>query len=123
MNNFSENLSTLMNTRKISQLALAREAGISQAAISRYLKGATTPSAHDLCSLADYFGISMDSLWKPTAYPQEDNQPHQQAAPMRREEGQHGSVEDELNELKHSLRVIFRAMTEPAPNKSDTFRK
>lgn len=59
---FSERLNLLMKRRKITQTALRKATGISQAALSYYC-GGRAPTSEHLCRLADYFGITMDALW------------------------------------------------------------
>ena len=87
-----------MQERKISQTALAAATGISQASISRYLNGETPPGARELKSLADFFGLSMDELWTgEKSYTETDGK----------------AAKEELAELKRSLRIVFRAMSEP----------
>lgn len=87
-----------MRERKLSQTALAKTTGISQASISRYLSGEVPPGARELKSLADFFGLSMDELWTgEKSYAETDGK----------------AAKEELAELKRSLRIVFRAMSEP----------
>lgn len=95
---FPENLRRLMRERKLSQTSLASSAGISQASISRYLSGEVPPGARELKRLADLFNCSMDELWTgEKSYAETDGK----------------AAKEELAELKRSLRIVFRAMSEP----------
>lgn len=47
---------------KSSQSAVARDTGLTQSAIGRYLKGIGEPTTATLQKLADYFGVSMLKL-------------------------------------------------------------
>jgi len=105
MDKFSLNLEKIMQERKINQTALALQTGISQAAISRYIKGIASPGAKELHCIAKAFGVSMDELWTGACYT-ESNRIENSAA------------EKELAELKRSLRIVFRAMSEPDPPSS-----
>lgn len=107
MSSFSENLAFFMQQRLVSQSALARATGVSQAAISRYVKGLTLPAAADLYEISKFFEVSMDELWTGTPHPLEDSEQANEPT----------SAEKELAELKHSLRVVFRAMSEPGNSK------
>ena len=48
--------------KEISQSAVAREIGITQSAVHRYMKGIGEPSQATLEKLADYFGVSVPWL-------------------------------------------------------------
>jgi transcriptional regulator with XRE-family HTH domain len=61
MSSFSETLARLMKERNLTQAQLADATGISQAAISRYLKG-RTPKTSELVKLAKQFGVAGDYL-------------------------------------------------------------
>ena len=47
---------------KLSQRELARLTGITQASISRWESNANSISIEDLCTLADFYKISIDEL-------------------------------------------------------------
>ena len=47
---------------KLSQRELARLTGITQASISRWEANANSISIEDLCTLADFYKISIDEL-------------------------------------------------------------
>ena len=100
--NFRSRLQDLLDDRGWSQSALARATGLSQAVISKYLLGKSEPGARELGQIADAFGVTMDVLWRGV---KTDTQSNSDAA-------------IELAELKHSLRVVFRAMSEPDPPSS-----
>ena len=62
MSNFSTNLATLLKNRKIRQRTLAKEVGISQAAISYYLKGGRIPKSNHLIAIAQFFNVDCVQL-------------------------------------------------------------
>lgn len=47
---------------KLSQLKLSKKTGISQQNISRWEKNLNMPNLDDLCTLAKFYGISLDEL-------------------------------------------------------------
>jgi hypothetical protein len=71
---FSGRLRTLMQERKVPQVRLAQEFRVSQAAVSKWLKG-TVPSGATLVRLAHFFGVTpeellgLDSRRRPEARP------------------------------------------------------
>lgn len=95
--NFRSRLQSLLDARGWSQSTLARMTGLSQAVISKYLLGKSSPGARELGQIAQAFGVSMDSMW----YGVERAAASEQTATA------------ELAELKRSLRIVFRAMSEP----------
>lgn len=105
MVNFSENLKQVMKIQRVTQLALAANTGISQAAISRYIKGISSPGAKELYAIASALSVSMDYLWTGENNTNLYNGT-EIIAPT-------SDAEQELSELKNSLRVVFRAMSEP----------
>lgn len=60
--NFSFNLQNLLKKNGISQRALAEELGISNTAISRYIKGENEPSVSLLLQLKDNYNINIDDF-------------------------------------------------------------
>lgn len=97
--NFRCRLQQLLDERGWSQSALARLSGLSQAVISKYLLGKSEPGARELGQIADAFGVTMDVLWYGASRHGSDS----------------NSAAVELAELKRSLRIVFRAMSEPDP--------
>lgn len=61
-NNFSIRLLECRKTAALSQKALANIIGVSDAAVTMMEKGKRAPSFEILCSLADYFNVSLDYL-------------------------------------------------------------
>lgn len=55
-------LNTLMNSRGISNYALAKYLGCSQSTIKNWLTGLTSPSNEKLKMISEYFGVSADYL-------------------------------------------------------------
>ena len=57
---FAENLKELIGERSIS--SVAKEIGIPQQTLSRYLHGQREIGLENLCKIADYFCIDLDVL-------------------------------------------------------------
>lgn len=68
-----ENISNLCKERKISIAKLEQDVGLGNATIRGW--ATSSPSAKNLKAVADYFGVSMDSLMKPQ--PPEPNEAYQ----------------------------------------------
>lgn len=68
---FSERLKELRRTKKISQVALAKELNITQQAVGKWETGRSQPDPDTLRRLADYFGTTVDYLLarSESAYP------------------------------------------------------
>ena len=60
--NFSVNLQTLRELRKLTQAELGARAGIAAASISHFETGQRAPSLDSLVKLADALNISVDAL-------------------------------------------------------------
>lgn len=54
----------LFKKMKITQKEVAKSTGISEAAISKYIKGTRTPSSRNLFKLANFFGLSIEDFWE-----------------------------------------------------------
>lgn len=59
---FSSRLAAEMRRRGWNQSDVARESGLSQPSIHRYLKGATEPKLSDVMALAGAFKLSLDDF-------------------------------------------------------------
>lgn len=59
---FGNNIKQLRRERKITQDKLAKILGVTGANISKYENNVITPPIEIMCSIADYFGVSVDSL-------------------------------------------------------------
>lgn len=64
---FSKNLSRLMRQKGYTQLSFAKAIGVSQGAISMYVREKSTPGARELQLMADLLEVSMDYLWRRNA--------------------------------------------------------
>lgn len=53
-----------MTSRGINQVRLSQETGVTQSAISQYLKRDRSPRPEELERLAEFFGVSMDTMWR-----------------------------------------------------------
>lgn len=62
MSSFSARLKELRSSRKLSQLDLAREIGVSQRAVSYYELGEDIPTLDVLIKIADFFDVTLDYL-------------------------------------------------------------
>jgi transcriptional regulator with XRE-family HTH domain len=58
---FAGQLRALMQERKVTQVRLAQEFRVSQAAVSKWLRG-TVPSGETLVRLAHFFGVTPEQL-------------------------------------------------------------
>ena len=56
------NLKVLRKSKKITQLKLSMDLGVSQELISRYEKGSSFPQPQMLITIANYFNCSVDYL-------------------------------------------------------------
>lgn len=63
-----ENLKKIREIKKLTQLQLAVQIGVSQEIINKYEKGIAKPSVKNLEKLADYFNCSTDYLLDRTSY-------------------------------------------------------
>ena len=59
---FHEKLKFLLNLNHLSYRKLSKATGISEASIGTYARGEREPSLGTLLCLADYFGVTVDSL-------------------------------------------------------------
>lgn len=57
-----QNLASLRKMKNISQEELANRVGVSRQAVAKWERGATTPDMENGLLLADYFGVSLDTL-------------------------------------------------------------
>lgn len=58
----NKKLKELMEKKNVTQAELAEIAGVSQPFMSYLIKGYKTPSVPVLKRIADYFGVTMESL-------------------------------------------------------------
>ncbi|GHU54195.1 transcriptional regulator [Clostridia bacterium] len=61
-NMFSKRLKTLRMSKNLKQSDLAKSVGVTNKAVSRIEVGQCAASIEVLCSLADYFNVSLDYL-------------------------------------------------------------
>ncbi len=66
MSLFQEKVRELMIRENINQKELSRKSGISEASLSRYLKGTTQPRMDVLINIANVFNVDVNTLTKPT---------------------------------------------------------
>lgn len=69
---FAEQLRALMDRKDMKAVDLARATGLSEAAISDYLKGKKEPRGKQSVALAKALGVSLDVLWE-TGFGLRDN--------------------------------------------------
>ncbi len=62
MSTFSDRLKELRSSKKLSQLDLAREIGVSQQAVSYCELGEDIPTLDVLIKIADFFDVTLDYL-------------------------------------------------------------
>ena len=68
--NFSERLSALRKTKDISMADLGKYLSVTDEAVRLLEKGKRSPSFEVLCTLADYFDVSLDYLTGRTDNPE-----------------------------------------------------
>lgn len=95
---FAENLRHLMQEKNINQARLATLSDVAQSGISKYVNGTALPRVGEFVRMAEALDVSLDTLWYGLS---------------EKESVSNNKAEKELGELKHSLRVVFRAMSEP----------
>ncbi|MGI5892868.1 MAG: helix-turn-helix transcriptional regulator [Bacillota bacterium] len=59
---FAQRLKQLRQQHKLTQQQLADATGVGRATLAHYEAGTSEPGLTNLIKLADYFGISLDSL-------------------------------------------------------------
>jgi len=62
MTSFPERLKELRKDKKLSQNALSKQIGISQAAIAKWEKGIIVPTLESAVIIAKFFNVSIDFL-------------------------------------------------------------
>ena len=84
--NFARSLESLRLARGWTQRQLADASGLTQSAVSNYLKGTRSPGADELHALSTVLGVTMDFLWtgKPPSPAALDAAKHDEA--IRQEE-------------------------------------
>lgn len=58
-----QSLKSLIDTKQISQRALARYLGISTASLSRYINKKRVPDVRTAIKIAEYFGVDVRNIW------------------------------------------------------------
>ena len=66
MSIFQERVKELMIRQDINQKELSRLSGISEASLSRYMKGTTKPRMDILITIANVFQVDVNTLTEPT---------------------------------------------------------
>ena len=69
-NIIGERLRDLRSKEQLSQMNIAKFAGVNQASVNRYEKGITAPSLDFLLWSADYFDVSLDYIFGRSNEPQ-----------------------------------------------------
>lgn len=59
---FAERLSAIRHAHKLTASELAKDCGLSQSSISSMELGTRSPSIEVICTIADYFNVSVDYL-------------------------------------------------------------
>ncbi|WP_325199789.1 helix-turn-helix domain-containing protein [Oscillibacter sp.] len=70
MKNFPETLKACRKNRHESQEVVAVHCGVSYSTYRRYETGEREPTLSTLCTLAKYFGVTLDQLagWEPLPF-------------------------------------------------------
>lgn len=66
MSVFQERVKDLMVTNNINQKELSKLSGISEASLSRYIKGVSTPRLDILVNIANVFHVDVNTLTEPS---------------------------------------------------------
>lgn len=61
---FAKNLQNMMEKKKISNYRLAKDLAISASNVGYWLAGQKVPSVENAMKLAEYFGVTVESLMK-----------------------------------------------------------
>lgn len=69
---FSEKLRELLLNREMKAVDLARATGLSEAAVSDYLKGKKEPRGRQSIAIAQALSVSLDELWE-TGFDDQEN--------------------------------------------------
>lgn len=99
----------LLQEHNITAYKVAKEAGVTQTALSNWKTGKSTPTTKTLQKIADYFGVSIDYLM--TGEDKEDNRYY---------------LNDETAEMAQTLfenkklRVLFDAAKDATPEDLET---
>ncbi len=93
----------LLQKYKITPYKVAKEAGVTQTALSNWKSGRSTPSAKTYQKIADYFGVSVDYLMTGNT---EDNNDHYYANEETREIAQEIFENPDLRSLFHAARDL-----------------
>lgn len=64
---FGERLASLLKEKNLQQQTLAQKAGVTEAAVSHYIKGDRMPRANVLAKIADVLGTTSEYLLNGTA--------------------------------------------------------
>ena len=62
--NIRKNLIYLRKNKKLTQMELAEQIGYSDKTVSKWETGESLPNIDTLCALADFYGVTLDSLVK-----------------------------------------------------------
>ena len=73
-NLFAQWLEASMQSRGLSQAAVAREVGVADAQVSRWRRGQVTPTVRYLQRIADTFGVPRAQLDRMAGYPTSEEQ-------------------------------------------------
>ena len=57
------NLKIILTLQKKTQKQLAENTGITESAISRYIKGNRNPNSKSMLKIADYLDLNVEDIW------------------------------------------------------------
>lgn len=115
---FSKNLQICMKRRNLNQTALAGKTGISQAAVSRYLKALACPGGRELRAMANALGVSMDYLWCGKGYTKSEIITVPSTQSEKEQLNGRAVVVDETDKLKAALKIIVDAVADLVEERS-----
>jgi transcriptional regulator with XRE-family HTH domain len=98
MPDFARWLEATMESRGLTQAAIAREVGVADAQVSRWRRGQVTPSVRHLQRIADTFGVPRVQLDRMAGYPVEN-----QAEPARDDPERAAELQSHVARLEQLL--------------------
>ena len=70
---FSQKINSLLNESELSQEQLAKEIGVSRQTVNYYVNGKSLPTSDVLIKIAEFFGVTVESLFATQAEKEEVN--------------------------------------------------
>ena len=100
------NIGALLKSRKMTQKELGSKVGIGQPTINKYVNGELAPSLETFYNIAQFFGVSMDSLFEKADEKTDEKVDEKDETSNNREDSP--SYPDQLRETLRALATIFK---------------